>query len=192
MTYLTRQPNQNPFRYLSLRGGSVPVEPTADEAVRTRILAVRTEVGKVVVGQDAALSGLVSALLVGGHVLVEGVPGVAKTLLVKTLAQSLSLHFNRVQFTPDLMPSDVVGQMIFDSQASSFRFRQGPVFTNFLLADEINRTPPKTQAALLEAMEESQVTVGGHTYPIARAVRNHRDPESHRIRGHLSVARGSA
>ena len=144
----------------------VPVEPTADEAVRTRILAVRTEVGKVVVGQDAALSGLVSALLVGGHVLVEGVPGVAKTLLVKTLAQSLSLHFNRVQFTPDLMPSDVVGQMIFDSQASSFRFRQGPVFTNFLLADEINRTPPKTQAALLEAMEESQVTVGGHTYPL--------------------------
>ena len=155
------QPEPNPVPQ-----PAVPVEPTADEAVRARILAVRTEVGKVVVGQDAALSGLVSALLVGGHVLVEGVPGVAKTLLVKTLAQSLSLHFNRVQFTPDLMPSDVVGQMIFDSQASSFRFQQGPVFTNFLLADEINRTPPKTQAGLLEAMEESQVTVGGHTYPL--------------------------
>lgn len=137
-----------------------------DEAIRARILAVRNEVGKVVVGQDAALSGLVSALLVGGHVLVEGVPGVAKTLLVKTLAQSLSLHFNRVQFTPDLMPSDIVGQMVFDSSESSFRFRQGPVFTNFLLADEINRTPPKTQAALLEAMEESQVSVGGHTYKL--------------------------
>ena len=129
---------------------------------------MRHEVGKVVVGQDAALSGLVSALLVGGHVLVEGVPGVAKTLLVKTLAHSLSLHFTRVQFTPDLMPSDIVGQMVFDSQESSFRFRQGPVFTNFLLADEINRTPPKTQAALLEAMEESQVTVGGHTYALPK------------------------
>ena len=142
--------------------------PTAEQVVRERILAVRHEVGKVVVGQDAALSGLVSALLVGGHVLVEGVPGVAKTLLVKTLAHSLSLHFTRVQFTPDLMPSDIVGQMVFDSQESSFRFRQGPVFTNFLLADEINRTPPKTQAALLEAMEESQVTVGGHTYALPK------------------------
>ncbi len=142
--------------------------PTAEQVVRARILAVRHEVGKIVVGQDAALSGLVSALLVGGHVLVEGVPGVAKTLLVKTLAHSLSLHFARVQFTPDLMPSDIVGQMVFDSQESTFRFRQGPVFTNFLLADEINRTPPKTQAALLEAMEESQVTVGGHTYALPK------------------------
>jgi len=143
-------------------------QPQVSEAdqVRARILAVRQEVAKVVVGQDAALSGLVSALLVGGHVLVEGVPGVAKTLLVKTLAHALSLDFSRVQFTPDLMPSDVVGQMIFDSSDSSFQFRKGPVFTNFLLADEINRTPPKTQAALLEAMEESQVSVGGHTYQL--------------------------
>lgn len=144
---------------------AVDAQPSVPD-VRARILAVRTEVAKVVVGQDAALSGLVSALLVGGHVLVEGVPGVAKTLLVKTLAHSLSLHFNRVQFTPDLMPSDVVGQVIYDSNESSFRFRQGPVFTNFLLADEINRTPPKTQAALLEAMEESQVSVGGQTYAL--------------------------
>jgi len=141
-------------------------QPAGDQEIRERILSVRSEVGKVVVGQDAALSGLVSALLVGGHVLVEGVPGVAKTLLVKTLAQSLSLHFSRVQFTPDLMPSDIVGQMVFDSSNASFQFRQGPVFTNFLLADEINRTPPKTQAALLEAMEEAQVSVSGQTYQL--------------------------
>jgi len=146
--------------------GAYGQEAQSDDELRAKVMAVRTEVGKVVVGQDAALSGLVSALLVGGHVLVEGVPGVAKTLLVKTLAHSLSLHFNRVQFTPDLMPSDVVGQMVFDSSESSFQFRHGPVFTHFLLADEINRTPPKTQAALLEAMEESQVTVGGHTYKL--------------------------
>lgn len=139
-----------------------PVEESA--AVRARILSVRDEVAKVVVGQDAAVSGLVSALLVGGHVLVEGVPGVAKTLLVKTLSKAMSLHFNRVQFTPDLMPTDVTGQMVFDSGESEFRFRPGPIFTNFMLADEINRTPPKTQAALLEAMEESQVSVGGQTY----------------------------
>jgi len=145
-----------------------PTEPVHSEAaaVRERILAVRDEVGKVIVGQDAALSGLVGALLVGGHVLVEGVPGVAKTLLVKTLAQTMSLAFNRVQFTPDLMPSDVVGQMIYDSGKGSFDFRHGPVFTNFLLADEINRTPPKTQASLLEAMEESQVSVGGTTWKL--------------------------
>jgi MoxR-like ATPase len=136
------------------------------DELRARILSVRTEVAKVIVGQDAAVSGLVSALLVGGHVLIEGVPGVAKTLLVKTLARSLSLHFNRVQFTPDLMPTDVMGQMVFDSSDSSFRFRPGPVFTNFMLADEINRTPPKTQAALLEAMEESQVSIGGQTYKL--------------------------
>ena len=145
---------------------TAPAAPTPDDnaQVRARILAVRTEVAKVIVGQDAAVSGLVSALLVGGHVLIEGVPGVAKTLMVKTMARALSLHFSRVQFTPDLMPSDVVGQMVFDAGDSSFQFRQGPVFTNFLLADEINRTPPKTQAALLEAMEESQVSVSGVTY----------------------------
>ena len=137
---------------------------TTQDELRSRILAVRHEVGKVIVGQDTALSGLVNALLVGGHVLVEGVPGVAKTLLVKTLAQALSLDFSRVQFTPDLMPSDVTGQVFFDASDSSFKFRSGPVFTNFFLADEINRTPPKTQASLLEAMEEGQVSVGGQTY----------------------------
>ena len=128
---------------------------------RDAVLAIRDEVGKVVVGQGGALSGLVAALLVRGHVLLEGVPGVAKTLLVKSLAASVDLAFTRVQFTPDLMPSDVIGQTIFEQRGSAFRFRPGPVFTNFLLADEINRTPPKTQAALLEAMEERQVTVEG-------------------------------
>jgi MoxR-like ATPase len=133
---------------------------------RTAVLAVRQEVGKVVVGQEGTLSGLVAALLANGHVLLEGVPGVAKTLIVKALAASLSLDFKRVQFTPDLMPSDVIGQTILDASDSSFRFRVGPVFTNLLLADEINRTPPKTQAALLEAMEERQITVEGQTRPL--------------------------
>ena len=132
---------------------------------RDALVRVREEVGKVVVGQDGVVSGLLAALLVGGHVLLEGVPGVAKTLLVKTLAAALDLQTRRVQFTPDLLPSDVLGQAILDQgdgrSVPSFRFREGPVFTNLLLADEVNRTPPKTQSALLEAMEERQVTVEG-------------------------------
>ena len=141
-------------------------KPTRDP--RDAVLALREEVAKVVVGQEGVMTGLVAALLVGGHVLLEGVPGVAKTLVVKTVAAALDLDFKRVQFTPDLMPSDVVGQTILEQQARSatFRFRQGPVFTNLLLADEINRTPPKTQAALLEAMEERQVTVDGERQPL--------------------------
>jgi MoxR-like ATPase len=123
-------------------------------------------VGKVVVGQEGTLSGLVAALLVNGHILLEGVPGTAKTLLVKAVAAALDLQFKRVQFTPDLMPSDVIGQLIFEAQTGSFRFRDGPVFTNLLLADEINRTPPKTQAALLESMEERQVTIEGTARPL--------------------------
>jgi len=129
---------------------------------RERLAAVRTEVGKAVVGQDAAVSGLLVALLCGGHVLMEGVPGTAKTLLVRTLASALSVDTRRVQFTPDLMPGDITGSMVIDSrQAGELTFREGPVFTNLLLADEINRTPPKTQSALLEAMEEGQVSVDG-------------------------------
>ncbi|HEX2155691.1 MAG TPA: AAA family ATPase, partial [Actinomycetes bacterium] len=130
------------------------------------MLRVRDEIAKAVVGQDGAVSGLVAALLVRGHVQLEGVPGVSKTLLVKTLARTLDLEFKRVQFTPDLMPSDVTGQVIFEQRDGSFRFRQGPVFTNLLLADEINRTPPKTQASLLEAMEERQVSVEGQPHPL--------------------------
>ena len=128
---------------------------------RTAFSRLRTEVGKAVVGQDAAVTGLVVALLAGGHVLLEGVPGVAKTLLVRTLGHALSLSTRRVQFTPDLMPGDVTGSLVYDAKAGDFEFREGPVFTNILLADEINRTPPKTQSALLEAMEERQVTVDG-------------------------------
>src|SRR6185295_5060223 len=133
---------------------------------RQAVLALRDEVGKVVVGQEGVLSGLVAALLLRGHVLLEGVPGVAKTLLVKAIAAALDLEFKRVQFTPDLMPSDVIGQIILDQQSGRFRFREGPVFTNLLLADEINRTPPKTQASLLEAMEERQVSVEGQGHPL--------------------------
>ncbi|HEY4331183.1 MAG TPA: MoxR family ATPase [Ilumatobacteraceae bacterium] len=133
---------------------------------RQAVLAVRDEVGKVVVGQDGILTGVIAALLVNGHVLLEGVPGVAKTLLAKSLAAAFDMTFSRIQFTPDLMPADVIGQSIYElvpGQSAGFRFREGPVFTNLLLADEINRTPPKTQAALLEAMEERQVSVDGAT-----------------------------
>jgi MoxR-like ATPase len=136
----------------------------SDDGPREAVLRVREEVAKAVVGQERVVTALVVALLVRGHVLLEGVPGVAKTLLAKALAASLQLDFKRVQFTPDLMPSDVVGQLIYERQ--EFRFRPGPVFTNLLLADEVNRTPPKTQAALLEAMEERQVTVEGEARPL--------------------------
>jgi MoxR-like ATPase len=133
---------------------------------RSAILAVRDEVAKVVVGQDGTVSGIATALLVRGHVLLEGVPGVAKTLIAKAVAAALDLQYTRIQFTPDLMPSDVVGQLVYDADGGSFRFREGPVFTNLLLADEINRTPPKTQAALLESMEERQVSVEGGARPL--------------------------
>ncbi len=136
------------------------------EHTREAFAAVRAEVAKAVVGQDPVVSGLVVALLADGHVLLEGVPGVAKTLLVRSLAAALSLETKRVQFTPDLMPGDVTGSLIYDSRTAEFEFRQGPVFTNLLLADEINRTPPKTQAALLEAMEERQVSVDGTPRPL--------------------------
>jgi MoxR-like ATPase len=127
---------------------------------------VRTEVAKAVVGQDSVVSGLLIALICEGHVLLEGVPGVAKTLLVRTLASALSVEGKRLQFTPDLMPGDVTGSLIYDARTAQFEFRPGPVFTNLLLADEINRTPPKTQAALLEAMEERQVSVEGSPRPL--------------------------
>ena len=138
-----------------------PSPAPEDAAARAALVALREEVAKAVVGQDAAVTGLVVALLCRGHVLLEGVPGVAKTLLVRTLAAALSLDHKRVQFTPDLMPGDVTGSLVYDARTAEFAFRSGPVFTNLLLADEINRTPPKTQAALLEAMEERQVSVEG-------------------------------
>ncbi|WP_372512189.1 AAA family ATPase [Frankia umida] len=144
-------------------GETTPPDP---DAARRALIALRGEVARAVVGQDAAVSGLVVALLCRGHALLEGVPGVAKTLLVRTLAAALALDTKRLQFTPDLMPGDVTGSLVYDSRSSEFAFREGPVFTNLLLADEINRTPPKTQAALLEVMEERQVTVDGVPRPL--------------------------
>ncbi len=135
-------------------------------AAREKLLAVRAEVAKAVVGQDPAVSGLLIGLISRGHVLLEGVPGVAKTLLVRALATAFAIDTKRVQFTPDLMPGDITGSLVFDPGTADFSFRPGPVFTNLLLADEINRTPPKTQAALLEAMEERQVSVDGRPHPL--------------------------
>jgi MoxR-like ATPase len=127
---------------------------------------VREQVCSVVVGQEPVVRALLAALLVRGHVILEGVPGVAKTLMVKVLARSLDLEFKRVQCTPDLMPSDLTGNVVYEAGTGQFRFRPGPVFTHLLLADELNRTPPKTQAALLEAMEERQVTTEGEARPL--------------------------
>jgi MoxR-like ATPase len=141
------------------------VTETRDVA-REGLHRLRTEVGKAVVGQDPAVTGVLIGLLCRGHVLVEGVPGVAKTLLVRTLAAALDLRTTRIQFTADLMPGDVTGSLIYDPSTGRFEFREGPVFTNLLLADEINRTPPKTQSALLEAMEERQVSVDGTPRPL--------------------------
>lgn len=138
----------------------------SDTALREAMNRVRVEVGKAVVGQDGAVTGLLIALLARGHVLLEGVPGVAKTLLVRSFSRAIGLETARIQFTPDLMPGDVTGSLVYDARAGEFEFRSGPVFTHVLLADEINRTPPKTQAALLEAMEERQVSADGVSRPL--------------------------
>ena len=135
------------------------------EAARI-IAAMRAEVAKAVVGQDAIIEQVLCALLAGGHVLVEGVPGLGKTLLVRALAQTLSGKFGRIQFTPDLMPADVTGHTLYDPKSQVFAARRGPVFCNLLLADEINRAPAKTQAALLEVMQEGQVTIEGEALPL--------------------------
>ncbi len=137
-----------------------------DAALREAMNRVRIEVGKAVIGQDGTVTGLLIALLARGHVLLEGVPGVAKTLLVRSFSGALGLDTKRIQFTPDLMPGDVSGSLVYDARAGEFEFREGPVFTNVVLADEINRTPPKTQSALLEAMEERQVSTDGVTRPL--------------------------
>lgn len=128
------------------------------------VTELKTEIGKVIVGQENMIELLLAAILCDGHVLIEGVPGVAKTLTAKLLSKTIAVGFSRIQFTPDLMPSDVIGTSLFNPQESTFQFKQGPIFSNIVLIDEINRAPAKTQAALFEVMEERQVTVDGQTY----------------------------
>jgi len=132
------------------------------------ITAIKSEIGKIIVGQSQTIELLLTALLADGHVLIEGVPGVAKTLTAKLLAKVINTEFSRIQFTPDLMPSDVLGTAIFNPKTTDFEFRKGPIFSNIVLVDEINRAPAKTQSALFEVMEERQATVDGTTYPMAR------------------------
>jgi MoxR-like ATPase len=133
-----------------------------------KIAEVIQEVKKVVVGQDKMINRLLIGLFTNGHILLEGVPGLAKTLTVNTLAKVLHLNFNRIQFTPDLLPSDLIGTMIYNQQKSNFEVKKGPIFSNVILADEVNRSPAKVQSALLEAMQEKQVTIGETTYPLDR------------------------
>jgi len=137
-------------------------------AVAERVREVVLALGRIVVGKDEVLERILAGLLANGHVLVEDYPGLAKTLIARLLAQALDLGFRRIQFTPDLLPSDITGSFLYDQREGRFEFRPGPVFTNLLLADEINRATPKTQAALLEAMQESQVTVEGQSFPLAQ------------------------
>ncbi len=145
------------------RDGARTEAPTADAALVERVMR---EVGRRVVGQDYMVERLLIGLLTGGHVLLEGVPGLAKTLTVRTLAETIHTSFQRIQFTPDLLPADVVGTQVFDQSTGRFSVKKGPVFANVVLADEINRAPAKVQSALLEAMQEKQVTIGGETYPL--------------------------
>ena len=144
--------------------------PLSLEDTRRLAASLRQEIGRVIVGQDAVVTDVLTTVLAGGHCLLRGVPGLAKTLLVRTLAGAVDLQFSRIQFTPDLMPSDIIGAEVLDEDRATgqrhVRFLPGPVFANILLADEINRTPPRTQAALLEAMQEWQVTVGGHRHAL--------------------------
>jgi MoxR-like ATPase len=151
---------------------AIPLDEEQVKQKLSKLALVADEIGKVIVGQREVINELLICMLAGGHCLLEGVPGLAKTLMVSTLAQTLELDFHRVQFTPDLMPSDIVGTEILEEDHSTgkrfFKFQKGPVFANILLADEINRTPPKTQAALLEAMQEKRVSYGGITYDLPK------------------------
>jgi len=137
------------------------------EIIQQQFDRLQSELGKVIIGQDKMIEQALVAYFAGGHVLLEGVPGLAKTLFAKALAQTLSAQFKRIQFTPDLMPSDILGTNVFNLETRQFNLMKGPIFTGLLLADEVNRTPPKTQSALLEAMEERQVTIDGHPHSLS-------------------------
>src|SRR4051812_5867935 len=143
-----------------------PIERPEVEFLFEAVNRVKAEIGKVIVGQEEMIELLIAAIIADGHVLIEGVPGVAKTLSAKLLARCIDVPFSRIQFTPDLMPSDVIGTSVFNPQAGSFSFKKGPIFSNVVLIDEINRSPAKTQAALFEVMEERQITYDGITYPV--------------------------
>lgn len=144
-------------------------QPRTDlSALNNAVMAIRNEIKKIIVGQDEMVKLILAGLLADGHVLIEGVPGVAKTLTAKLVARSVNAGFSRIQFTPDLMPSDVLGTPVFNPREASFEFKKGPVFSNIVLVDEINRAPAKTQSALLEIMEERQATIDGKSYPMAK------------------------
>ncbi len=173
---MSDQPSDQPHTLDSLPPTEAPAsaEPTPSTQAQQRqrashlAQALRNELQKAVIGQNAVIDDVLTALIGGGHVLLEGVPGLGKTLLVRALARCFGGEFARIQFTPDLMPSDVTGHAVYDIQTEQFKLRKGPLFTNLLLADEINRAPAKTQAALLEAMQERQVTLEGRALPIAQ------------------------
>ena len=152
--------------------------------------ALLAEIRKTIVGQDRLVERTLVGLLADGHILLEGVPGLAKTLLVKTLGQAIQAGFSRIQFTPDLLPSDLIGTRIYNQRTGEFSVQKGPVFSNLVLADEINRAPAKVQSALLEAMQEEQVTIGDETFPHRGSLSRPGDAEPDRAGGHLPAAGG--
>src|SRR5215471_1779349 len=180
---------------MSVRPSSDSASASFDRA-SALVSGLRTELGRVIIGQSRVVSEVLTCVLAGGHCLLRGVPGLAKTLLIKTLAQAINLKFSRIQFTPDLMPSDILGTDVIEEDVTTgkrhIRFIPGPIFANVILADEINRTPPRTQAALLEAMQEYQVTVGGTRYPLERPLFVLATEKPDRARRDVSVARGAA
>ena len=147
---------------------NVDVKQAAEQVAKesSTVRALQSEIGKVIVGQNTLVERLLISLLADGHVLLEGVPGLAKTLSVKTLSQAINTRFQRIQFTPDLLPADLLGTLIYNPKTGEFTTKKGPLFSNIILADEINRAPAKVQSALLEAMQERQITLGGQTYPL--------------------------
>jgi len=160
------------------------------EALVDKYNKVKAETAKVIIGQDEVVRNIIISIFSNGHALLIGVPGLAKTLMINTIAKSLGLNYSRIQFTPDLMPSDIIGSEILDEERK-FRFIKGPVFANIILADEINRTPPKTQSALLEAMQEKAVTVAGNTFKLDEPFFCISHAKPYRTGGYLSAARGT-